>query len=202
MATYKNGILSGKEGDIIHSSWNGRPYERSMPETVANPRTEAQQAHRNAFAEISKLSSAMKEGHVVGLHKEAVRQKLNTHNVFKKINKDCYGPDGIDYAHVVISKGPVQKVNITVVNLDERGNLHVEFRDTGFSEQDMHDLFFLFVFCPDQQTGRFVKLVVRTVGVVDAQIPESWLGHDLHLYAFMKGPKGQTSDTMYAMIAG
>jgi hypothetical protein len=113
MAIYKNGDLSGKIGDVIHSSWHGRPYTKRRPESVANPQTEAQQAHRNAFAEISRLSSAMKNGHDIGLHWQAVRQKLNTHSVFKKLNKDCYGPDGIIYSRIKISQGSVIGAHIT-----------------------------------------------------------------------------------------
>lgn len=41
MAVIKNGMKRGKEGDVIHSSWHGRPYTRRMPETVANPQTDA-----------------------------------------------------------------------------------------------------------------------------------------------------------------
>ena len=67
-----------KLGKMINSSWLGRPYQRRMPETVANPRTEAQQAHRVAFGEVSRLSSAMREAHEEGLHWHAVRERLNT----------------------------------------------------------------------------------------------------------------------------
>ena len=41
MAVIKNGMKRGKKGDVIHSSWHGRPYTRQMPETVANPQTDA-----------------------------------------------------------------------------------------------------------------------------------------------------------------
>lgn len=197
MAKYQGNRMSGKVGDKIYSSWNGRSYVRQMPESVANPQTERQQAHRNAFAEISRLSSAMKEGHEEGLHWYAVRQKLKTYNVFRKLNKDCYGPDGIDYPRIKISKGSVNNVSITVADVDERGKVHVEFHDQCPTEKNMHDHFFLFVFCPDQREGHFVKPVERTVGVVNAYIPETWLGYDLHLYAFMKDAKGKTSNTMY-----
>ena len=105
MAKIRNNNISGKLGDKIYSSWHGRPYVRRMPESVANPRTEAQQAHRNAFAAVSKLSSAMKEGHAEGLHWKAVRKKSNTHSVFRNLNKDCFGPEGIDYSCVKISYG-------------------------------------------------------------------------------------------------
>ena len=127
MAIYKNGKMSGKLGDVIHSSWHGRPYTRRKPETVANPQTESQQAHRNAFAEISRLSSAMKTGHQEGLHWQAVRQKLNTHSVFKKLNKNCYGPNGIDYPRVKISEGSVSRANITYAKIDAEGNISVLF---------------------------------------------------------------------------
>lgn len=192
--------MSGKVGDMIYSSWNGRPYKRRMPESVANPRTEAQQAHRNAFAEISRLSSAMKEEHTEGLHWRAVRQKLNIHSVFKKLNKDCYDTDGIDHTRVKISKGSVTEVRITAANIDKQGNISVEFHDPYPTEENKHDLFFLFVFCPDLREGHFARPVERTDGVVDAQIPESWLGQTLHLYTFMKDAKGKTSDTMYISI--
>ena len=197
MAKYRGEEKSGKIGDVIYSSWHGRPYVRQRPETVANPRTEAQQAHRNAFAEISRLSSAMKEAHKEGLHWQALRQKLDTHSVFKSLNKDCYGPDGIDYRRVIISRGRVDSVSDTSAEIDAQGDLHVTFQDSLPTERNKNDQFFLFVFCPDLHEGHFARPVPRTVGVVNAQIPEEWRGHDLHIYAFMKNKKGQTSDTIY-----
>ena len=65
--------------------------------------------------------------------------------------------------------------------------------------QAHYNKFFLFVYCPDLRLGRFARPVERAVGVVDAQHPEEWLGHKLHLYAFMKDLKGRTSDTMYIL---
>ena len=188
---------SSKLGKMINSSWLGRPYQRRMPESVANPRTEAQQAHRTAFGEVSKLSAAMREAHEVGLHWKAIRERLNTPSVFKKINKDCYGVDGIDYARVKISYGSVSEVKITAAQVDAQGNVHVEFHDHYVTDKNKTDKFWLFVFCPDLHEGHFARPVGRTVGVVDAMIDESWQGHELHLYAFMKNAKGQTSDTMY-----
>ncbi len=196
MATYNNGDLSGKIGDVIHSSWHGRPYTKRKPESVANPRTEAQQAHRNSFAEISRLSSAMKNGHIIGLHWQAVRQKLNTHCVFKKLNKDCYGPDGIDYARVKISQGYVDGAHITSAEVDAEGNLSVRY-DGGYMSEESKDKFYLFVFCADQREGSFIPPVPRSAGVVNAQIPVEWRGHTLHLYGFMRDKKCRTSDTIY-----
>ena len=196
MVKYRKGVKSGKQGDVIYSSWHGIPYERKMPESVANPRTEAQQAHRNAFAEISRLSSAMKVAHTVGLHNKAMRDKLNTHSVFKKINKNCYGADGIDYSRVCISLGPVSGISITSAEVDQDGIVRVAFAGYCTTENE-NDEFYLFVFCPDQHEGRFVAPVARFIGSVEATIPEEWKGHALHLYAFMKGKRLRTSNSVY-----
>lgn len=145
MANYRGEKKSGKVGDVIYSSWHGRPYVRRRPEKVANPQTEAQQNHRNAFAEISRLSSAMKEAHTKGLHWHAVRQKLNTHSVFKSLNKDCYGPDGIDYSRIRISSGTVPGVQITSAEMDSQGVLRVTFESANTSEHGK-DEFYLFYY--------------------------------------------------------
>lgn len=197
MATYKGGKKSGKEGNVIHSSWNGREYTRRMPESVANPQTEAQQAHRNAFAEISRLSSAMKAGHTIGLHHLAVRNKLNSHSLFKRLNKKCFDDDGIDYPRICIAKGSVEPAYVTSAEVNVQGGVHVTFQSDSIS-QNKSDEFYLFVFCPDQHEGRCAAPVARSVGVVDVRIPENWMGHPLHLYAFMRRKKsGSTSDTVY-----
>ena len=197
MAKYRGEEKSGKLGGVIYSSWHGRPYERKMPESVANPQTEAQQAHRNAFAEISRLSSAMKVAHSVGLHSKAVREKLNTHSVFKKLNKDCYGADGIDYPRVRISWGSVTGFSITSADVNQEGMVCVAF-DGNCTMENKNDEFYLFVFCPDQREGRCAAPVARTAGEVHASIPAEWMGHPLHLYAFMKAEKGnRTSDSDY-----
>lgn len=92
MARIQGNSETGKLGNKIYYTWHERQCERSMPTHVANPRTEAQQAHRSHFAQISKLSSYMKEAHLVGLHGQAVREKNSTYALFKRINKDCFPP--------------------------------------------------------------------------------------------------------------
>lgn len=199
MAKYKGEEKSGKVGKMIYSSWHGRPYMRRMPESVANPQTEAQQAHRNAFAAISRLSSDMKEAHLVGFHKQALRDHLNTHSVFKKFNKGCFIDDSICYAKVVVSYGSVPMAHITSVEVDERRMMRLTF-DGNTSEQTENDEFCLFVYCPDLRDCRPALPVLRSAGIVTAQLPEEWTGHDLHLYAFLRNKKGITSHTMYTKI--
>ena len=61
-AVIKRGILGGvqnKIGNVVGSSWKGIATLRSLPLSVANPKTAAQTAVRSKFASASKLASAM-----------------------------------------------------------------------------------------------------------------------------------------------
>ena len=199
MARIEGTITSGKLGDVIYSSWNGRPYKRRRPEKVANPRTEAQQAHRNAFAEVSKLASDLKAAHLIGLNRQAGRWKLNTHCAFKKLNKDCYGPDGVRYARVVVSNGPVSPAYLNSAQVDDYNMLRVTFSNQSGSPDDS---FFVFVYCPALREGGLLPPVPRSAGESSIQLPAEWPSHPLHLYAFLRDRKGRTSNTTYLGIDG
>ena len=55
MGKIKQGILGGfkgKVGTVIGSSWNGIAYMKGLPQSVRNPRTDAQVQQRNFFKEL------------------------------------------------------------------------------------------------------------------------------------------------------
>ena len=200
MARIQGTSESGKLGDKILYTVHGRQYERSMPTHVANPKTEAQQLHRNAFAMISKLSSYMKEAHLIGLHWLSVREKNNTYSVFKHLNKNCFTPDGlIDFPHVVLSYGSLEKATITSASIND-GVLSVTF-SSHFHGGSATDQFYLFVYCPALCTGLLAEPVSRSTEEVTAVFPHEWHSHPLHLYAFLRGSKGRTSDTIYRLLS-
>lgn len=207
---------SGKLGNKIYYTWHGRQCERAMPTHVANPQTEAQQSHRNSFAMISKLSSYMKEAHLIGLHWQAVREHNSTYALFRRMNKDCFTPDGdIDYPRIIVSKGSVPPVAITSANI-EGGVLTVRFDSKNFDGAPT-DKFNLFVYCPALCTGLLATPVPRSVGIVTAVLPTEWLhpmsdpeetntlahfqNNTFHLYAFLRGSRLRTSDTIYHAIS-
>ena len=208
MARKKGDAESGRLGDRIYYIWHGRQCERAMPKHVANPQTEAQQLHRNSFAMISRLSSYMKEAHIVGLHWYAVREKNSTYAIFRRLNKDCFTAEGdVDYARVVVSKGALPKVDIVSAKV-EGGVLTVGFdcfqRGDGAGEE-----FYIFVYNAALCAGFLTTPVLCSAGVVTAAVPSEWLedeegrgteggvGKVLHLYAFVRGVRGRTSDTIY-----
>ena len=58
MGKIKQGILGGfkgKVGTVIGASWNGIAYMKGLPQSIKNPKTEAQQAQRAFFAEVQDL---------------------------------------------------------------------------------------------------------------------------------------------------
>ena len=215
MARKYGDIESGKLGDKIYYTWHGRQCERSMPTHVANPQTPEQQSHRNAFATISKLSSYFKGAHLIGLHWLSVREHNSTYALFRKLNKDCFTPDGdIDYPHVIVSKGSVPLVSITSAVIED-GCLTVNF-DSHAYEGAATDRLFLFVYSSALCVGRLATPVPRSTGKVTAVLPDEWLqtaaatdntntlthshNQTFHLYAFLQGYRLRTSDTIYRML--
>ncbi len=199
MARIQGDNESGKLGNKIYYNWHGRQCERAMPTHVANPKTEAQQAHRSNFAQISKLSSYMKEAHLVGFHWHAVREKNSTYALFRKINKDCFTPDGeIDYHRIVVSKGSVPMVSITAAVI-ENGCLTVNF-DSRTHGGAAPDKLFLFVYSPALCTGCLADPVYRSTGQITVELPAEWLGQPLHIYAFLQGYRLRTSDSIHKRL--
>ena len=212
MARKQGDYESGKLGNKIYYTWHGRQCERSMPTSVANPKTEAQQAHRSNFAIISRLSSYMKEAHLVGLHWQAVRKKNSTYAIFRQLNKDHFTPDGeIDLHRVIVSRGSVESVAITSANID-MGVLSVTF-DSQYYGGKATDEFYLFIYCPALCAGLLATPVPRSSGLVTAVLPEEWLhpaeptqafpqsdNQFLHLYAFLRSTRSRTSDTIHLSL--
>lgn len=199
MARKHGDIESGKLGDKIYYTWHGRQCERSMPTHVANPQTPEQQSHRNAFAVISKLSSYTKGAHLIGLHWLSVREHNSTYALFRKLNKDCFTPDGdIDYPRIVVSKGSVPMVSITSAVIED-GCLTVNFGSHAY-DGAATDRLFLFVYSSALRAGTLADPVPRSAGRITVDLPTEWLGQPLHLYAFLQGYRLRTSDTIYRML--
>ena len=216
MARKQGDAESGKLGNKIYYTWHGRQCERSMPTSVANPQTEAQQVHRSNFAMVSKLSSYMKEAHLIGLHWHAIREHNSTYAIFRQLNKDCFTPDGeINLPSVIVSRGSVESVVITSAGID-KGILTVTFDNHIYGGKGS-DEFFLFVYSPALCTGRLATPVPRSSGLVTAVLPEEWLhpteptpsniqaipqsdNQSLHLYAFLRSTRSRTSDTIHISL--
>lgn len=135
----------------------------------------------------------------MGLHWLSVKEKNSTYALFKHLNKDCFTPDGmVDLPRVIVSKGTVPSVDITSAIIDN-GILTLTFDSRHFGG-NATDEFYLFIYCPALCTGRLVEPVSRSAEEVTTALPEEWLEHPLHLYAFLRSTRGRTSDTIYHLL--
>ena len=201
MATVQNDLISGSIGDRTYSvdPITRKQIVRSKPKKVRNPKTAAQKAHRSAFVDIVRLSSHTTEAHLIGLFQHARRNGLRTYADFRRLNKDCFTPDGlIDYPRLVLSHGTVSPVDVTDVHIDASNLLHLTFEtNTTLTNAHATDLLFLFAYSAAHGAGILAQPVLRTDGSLLLQLPTDWSPADLHLYAFLCNSRGFASNTLY-----
>ena len=76
MARIKQGILGGFRGTVgtvIGSSWNGIAYMKGKPQSVRNPRTDAQVQQREFFKEVQALVSQLSDEQLASLFPSVTR---------------------------------------------------------------------------------------------------------------------------------
>lgn len=92
MAKIKQGILggfSGKVASLVGTSWKGRAVMKSLPLSVANPRTESQVAQRNKFSKVAELASAILTQFVQPVE-NPISGNISGYNLFCKDNKSAF----------------------------------------------------------------------------------------------------------------
>lgn len=116
MATIKQGILggfSGKVAGVVGTSWKGIAVMKSLPLSVANPKTAAQVGNRSSFKAASQFLSFILVAIVKPLwDRFAIRE--SGFNASLRANKEGFDSNGdIVLENIVISEGtltPLQNV--------------------------------------------------------------------------------------------
>lgn len=108
MGVIKRGILGGvsnKIGNVVGSSWKGIATLRSLPLSVANPRTKAQRDNRDTFSVMSKLGSEVLATVCQPLWNRDAKQ-MSGFNAYVKYNKEAFDADPLEWLiNPVMSKG-------------------------------------------------------------------------------------------------
>jgi hypothetical protein len=133
MGVIKRGILGGfqnKVGNIVGSSWKGIDTIKSLPISVANPRTAAQIAQRGAFTGVIDLGSAMLTEFIKPLW-DRFAQKMSGYNAFVKANIACWtGTVFTGYTDFLLSRGSLTGfVSLTAVADASNQAITVEWTD-------------------------------------------------------------------------
>lgn len=109
MGKIKQGILggfSGKVANVVGSSWKGIAVMKSLPLSVANPRTSAQILQRERFSNLVILAASILTSVVKPLW-DRFAQKMSGFNDFVKSNFDNFigETSEIYFPGIAISKG-------------------------------------------------------------------------------------------------
>lgn len=201
MAKQTYGILDGYRGTVgpvIGYQWRGRWCLRARPRRVYNPRTEAQQEHRMLFRDMVQTASHFTPALRLGLHTASVEEHMTEGNLFVKINKGHFTPQGIDYAGLEISRGPVAPVAFTRVEVDEGMVLHAEFdKNPLHVRAGSDDEVLVYAYCPALERGLLSAPVYRRSKRLSMSLPDEWAGLEVHFYGFVEDYQQRASETLY-----
>ena len=92
MATIKQGILgafSGKVGSVVGSSWKGIPVMKSLPPSVANPKTAKQIEQRSRMKACTAFSQAILADVIKPLN-DRFASRMSGFNAFTSRNIACF----------------------------------------------------------------------------------------------------------------
>ena len=122
MAKIPQGILGGirgRVGNIVGAAWKGINYIRSMPLSVANPNTTAQQAQRGAFTQ-TVLVARLLLADLIATYWDPFARLMSGYNHFISINIDKFLTAGLDDApNFAASRGILTGATITEVVASE-----------------------------------------------------------------------------------
>ena len=204
MAKQTFGILDGycgTVGPVIGYQWRGRWCLRSRPRRVHNPQTERQQEHRMLFRDMVQMASRMNHTLRVGFRAAALEEKMTEGNLFVKMNKALFSPQGIDYEGLQVSAGPVAPVEFTRAEVDGDMVLHTEF-----AKNPLHlsasgdDQVFVYAYCPALGRGVLSAPAYRRSKRLDMSLPDEFAGQELHFYGFVTDYAQRASETCYIMV--
>ena len=194
--------LSGKLGDVVGYTWNGVQCVRSRPARVRNPRTAAQQTHREQFRQEVLLAARMRFALIKGLGGVARENHMTPQNLFMRVNREAFGwSEGrltVDYERLVLSAGPVSPVVFDAPVLDTDNVLTVSFRKhRPGGGGGAFDSVFVFVYNPEKELGYLAAPALRREGRVSFVLPDWMAGGELQMWGFVQDERGRCSETLY-----
>lgn len=133
MAIIKQGILGGfsnKVGSVVGAGWKGIATMRSLPQSVANPRTTAQVANRSTFAQLAQMGSGILPTIIQPLWNRWAK-KMSGYNEWLSVNKkllDEVGSLGVYLPQAVFANGDLS-ANATAGTISSAGVVEITFDD-------------------------------------------------------------------------
>ena len=196
MAKLHQGILggfSGTVGTVIGYRRNNQWFMRARPRFVANPRTEAQQAHRRQFGDMVSLASKLLPVLKVGMRHYAPQHAMTAGNAFVHLN---WVKDGaISLKDMKLSVGPVPMVTFTEVSVED-GVLTLRWdKNLHHHGAKNEDTIKIYAYSEEQGLTQCVATAERRSRRLSTLLPDAF--RDAHLWALIEDPMGRTSESQY-----
>ncbi len=178
MAKVRPSIIeqSGTIGDRVYYTRFGKQFSRSKATSFTDNRSEAQLRQRALFKAMQHTSSIL--GSVIqrGLAKVAHAHGHVENNEFASINKQCFtyadGTVHIDYPRLILSTGPIARVDFTNCHVD---GLHVELQFEpyiGANHANLDDVVFIYAVEFQVEVCQLVACVERRAASVAFDLPD------------------------------
>lgn len=195
MGIIRRGILggvSGKVANVIGGSWKGIEYLRSMPLSVANPRTTSQVANRDRFKSVTVLASEMLTTIVKPLW-DRFAVSMSGYNDFCRVNKDVFNDGVFQPSSLVISRGKMDAptgLSITA-NISAHTFTVTWSKDISDAYASANDEVYIAVVGSNGIFAAAVSgSVKRSDGTVTFSYPSTWSGGQPSAYVAFRRPDG------------
>lgn len=206
MAILNQGILggiSGRVGTVIGGSWKGIEYIRSVPVSVSNPRTPAQQEQRAKFEIVLLFLRSLISVLRIGFRHVAV--KMTSFNAAMSYNlknavTGAFPAFTIDYTRALISMGSLTGVSNGVAASAVNNRVDFTWDDnSGEGDASATDKAMAVIYNPlRNQSISTMGLVNRSAGTLQILTPDFWGGETVEAYlSFEKDDNTSISDSQW-----
>lgn len=209
MSKNMKGVLGeqfGKVGPVVARKFRTENVYSAYQKNVANPRTEAQQLQRMKFKALSELAHNFACGAIFGFRAAAKGSNLSPRNLFQKTNwpsiiASTLDQLRVDYTSLAVSKGGLINVKFGTPDFDTPSAVKVTFVNNQVAcQQTKNDKVYIFIYCPDAETGILSEGVTRDTASITMQVPANWNGLKVHVYGFCRN-EGQAVEE-FGLAAG
>lgn len=205
MAKLEQGILghfSGKVGTVVGYRWRGMECVRAYRREINYPDTPLQQTEREWFVAMVRFAAHARQALLLGFASQAAEAQMTEGNWFVKCNKMNFRHQGqgvvTDYAHLRLASGSAAPVSFKAPVVTADGVLCVDFeKNTQFSRALPDDRVYLYAYCPTLETGMLTAPTARRTKQLRVSLPDSWRGHEVHLWGFVIDREGRASNSSY-----
>jgi hypothetical protein len=191
------GVLSGKIGQVVGTTWKGISVLRVLASSVANPQTDAQLTQRQKWSVTMHFLQPLSEFLKTGFKSYAVKMTgINaamSYNI-KNALTGTYPNIAIDYPNALVSRGNLAGVLNQVASSTVAGTVKFDWEDnSGEIGASALDKTLLVVYNPTQNQAVTVsQLAERADGTQTVTVPDSFSGDLVQCYMAYITADGQT----------